>query len=245
MRMKSKGYLRFCNRLQYFLADNEMINILLENKELLAGDDAIFKGVTKEDSPILSSYANTSHCRKITICHLRKTLLVSFIKEQYEEVTEYLRYILFHAAKNGAPTQRLIGENNKINLDANFILSAPNHDALRKAVTEHIFQQLENEKSTLDLIKKINNKLGLNIPEKVIKEALPYLLIRHIFVHSDGKPDKDFKEKYPQFKLDEKKKINLLKLPINDIKDKVKKLIRMIDEKMLEKNFFPNNEIQN
>lgn len=40
--MKSKGYLRFYNRLQYFLADNEMINILLENKELLAGDDAIF-----------------------------------------------------------------------------------------------------------------------------------------------------------------------------------------------------------
>lgn len=139
----------------------------------------------------------------------------------------------------------LIGENNKINLDANFILSAPNHDALRKAVTEHIFQQLENEKSTLDLIKKINNKLGLNIPEKVIKEALPYLLIRHIFVHSDGKPDKDFKEKYPQFKLDEKKKINLLKLSINDIKDKVKELIRMIDEKMLEKGFFPKNEIQN
>ena len=65
MRMKSKGYLRFCNRLQYFMADNEMINILLENKELLAGDDAIFKGVTKEDSPVLFSYANTPHCRKI------------------------------------------------------------------------------------------------------------------------------------------------------------------------------------
>lgn len=242
--MISKGYLRFCNRLQHFLADNEIINILLGNMELLAGDDAIFKGVTKENSPILYSYAKTPHCRKITIFHLRKTLLVSFIKEQYEEVTEYLRYVLFHAAKNGAPAQRLIGEHNKINFDANFILSASSHDVLRKAVTDHIFQQLENERSTLDLIKKINSKLGLDIPDEAIEEVLPYLLIRHIFVHSDGKPNQEFREKYPQFKLNQKKQINVLDLPINKIMNKVKKIIKMIDKGMLEKGFFPEDEIQ-
>ncbi len=242
--MKSKGYLRFCNRLHHFIADNEMINILLKNKEKIAGSNHLFEGMTAEEHPTLITRVNSSHGRKIAIHHLRKTLLVAFIKEQYEEITEYLRYVLEHAAKNGAKIERLVGEHN-VNFDANFILSAPNHDVIRKAVTDHIFQQLENEKSTLELIKKINKKLDLNIPDKTIKEALPYLLIRHIFVHSDGKPDEEFKEKYPQFKLNKKGQIDLLQSSLIDIKEKVKNLIESIDNKMLSKNFFPSKEIQN
>ena len=94
-------------------------------------------------------------------------------------------------------------------------------------------------------LKKINKKLDLNIPDKTIKEALPYLLIRHIFVHSDGKPDEEFKEKYPQFKLNKKGQIDLLQSSLIDIKEKVKNLIESIDNKMLSKNFFPSKEIQN
>lgn len=242
--MKSKGFLRFCNRLQYFIADNEMINILLKNKERIAGTSHLFKDMTAEEHPTLIAYANTHHSRKLAIYHLRKTLLVAFIKEQYEEVTEYLRYVLEHAARNGAEIGRLVGEH-KVNFDANFILSAPNHDVIRKAVTDLIFQQLENEKSTLELIKKIDKKLDLKISSQTIEDALPYLLIRHIFVHSDGKPDKEFKEKYPEFKLNQKGQIDLLKLSLVDIQEKVKKLIESIDKKMLNKNYFPSKEIQN
>ena len=242
--MKSKGFLRFCNRLQYFIADNEMVDILLKNKEKLAGTVYLFKGITVKDHPKLSAYANTPHSRKLVIRHLRKTLLVSFIKEQYEEVTEYLRYVLEHAARNGAVIRRLVGEH-KVSFDANFILSAPSHDFIRKAVTDFIFQQLENEKSTLKLIKKIDSKLGLGISSQTIDSALPYLLIRHIFVHSDGKPDKEFREKYPGFKLNEKGQIDLLKLSLVDVQEKVRILIESIDEKMLSRSFFPPKEIQN
>ena len=81
----------------------------------------------------------------------------------------------------------------------------------------------------------------------LIKYIYPFngrTLIRHIFVHSDGKPNQEFREKYPQFKLNQKKQINVLDLPINKIMNKVKKIIKMIDKGMLEKGFFPEDEIQ-
>lgn len=244
--MKSKGYVRFCNRLQYFVEDNEVITVLLKNKENLAGGSYIFNGVTEEDTPTLYSRDKiTPHARKLAIHHLRRTLLVSFIKDLYEEVTEYLKYILFHASKNGAEAKRLLGENNRITLDANTILSASNINELRKMVTEQIFQQLENERSTINLIGKIDKKLDLQIPQDYIFEALPYLEIRHIFVHSDGKPNNKFIEGHPNFKLDQKGRIDVLKLSINEIREKITTLVKEIDKKMLEKNFFSDGETQN
>jgi len=242
--MKSKGFVRFCNRLQYFIADKEMIDILCRNREAIAGSTHLFNGMTQKKHPTLIEYRNTKQSRKLAIFHLRKTISVAFIKEQYEEVTEYLRYALEHAAKNGAKIPRLVGEH-RVNFDANYILSAPDHDTIRKAVTDHIFQQLENEKSTLELIKKIDSKLDLNIPPQIIEDALPYLLIRHIFVHSDGKPNQEFKEKYPLIKLDSKGRIDLSSLSLVVIQKRVKKLIETIDQKMLDKKFFSSEETQN
>lgn len=43
--MASKGYRRFKNRLEYFKMNSEMAEILVLNKELLKGEDFIFKKV--------------------------------------------------------------------------------------------------------------------------------------------------------------------------------------------------------
>ena len=43
--MASKGYKRFKNRLEYFRTDNEVAEIVVLNKELLKGNDTIFKRV--------------------------------------------------------------------------------------------------------------------------------------------------------------------------------------------------------
>ena len=241
--MKSKGYLRFCNRIQYFKADSELIEMLLINKELLAGTNKIFNGITVADQPIISAYANTPHARKLAITHLRTSLYVSYIKEIYEEVTEYLRYALEHCAKNGANINRLVGEQ-KVSFDANFLLSTHSFDAIARAVTDSIFQQLENEKSTLDLIKKINTKLDLQVPENIINEALPYLLIRHIYVHSDGKPKKEFKDAYPFLRINGKGRIELTKEIIANAKTNIETLLNTIDQKILAKGFFPDKETQ-
>lgn len=49
--MESKGYRRFKSRLEYFRTDNEVADIIVQNKELLKGSDAIFNKVTAEKTP--------------------------------------------------------------------------------------------------------------------------------------------------------------------------------------------------
>lgn len=241
--MKSKGYLRFYNRIHHFQADIELIDIILKNREKIAGESSIFSEININKHSKIASYANTPHSRNIAICHLRTTLFVSYIKEMYEEVTEYLRYVLVHSARHGANVNRLVGPH-KVTLDANFLLSAGSYDEITRAVTDSIFQQLESERSSLELIKKISTKLDLQLKNETVDEALPYLLIRHIFVHSDGKPTDEFRAEHPFIKTDTKKRIKLSDKILTKAKTNVLKLITEIDQKVLAKDFIPSNEIQ-
>lgn len=241
--MKSKGYLRLFNRFQNFQADLELVEIIILNREKFAGDNYIFSEINPTDHPKMCLFTNSQFNRKKAVSHLRNTLLVAFIKDIYEEVTEYLRYVLVHAAKNGANVNRLVGPH-KVSLDANFLLSAGSIDEIARTVTDSIFQQLENERSSLELIKKISIKLDLQLTEATINNALPYLLIRHYFVHEDGKPTLEFKNEYPFVKLDTKKRIKLSYKFLMTAKEKVLELVNEVDQKVLARGFFPIEEIQ-
>ena len=91
--MISKGLHKFQSRIGYFSVDLEMVNVIRNNIDKFKGDEVIFSGVTKGAHPKLFSYANTDNARDKVICHLRKTIYVSYIKEVYEEVAEYIKYI--------------------------------------------------------------------------------------------------------------------------------------------------------
>lgn len=236
--MKSKGYQRFYTRLDYFRLDREVADIFVKNKELLAGDDKIFMGVTATGHPLLNSRENTEYSRTIVVKHLRNSIYVSFVKEIYEEVTEYIRYILHQAALNGADTNRLLGEHN-VSMKANEILSKVTKEEIVQLITDQMFQQLENERSTMTLIQKIKNKLGLDIEQSIIDTALPYLECRHVFVHSDGKPNADFRAKYPFIKTDAKGRINLTAELLTKAFNAVNRLLINIDKEMLRLNYIP------
>lgn len=49
--MSSKGYRRFKKRLEYFRTDNEVSEIIVQNKELLKGADVIFNKATTGKTP--------------------------------------------------------------------------------------------------------------------------------------------------------------------------------------------------
>lgn len=239
--MKSKGYQRFYTRLDYFRLDREVADIFVKNKELLAGEGKIFKGVTYSGHPLLSVRDNTEGSRNIVVKHLRNTIYVSFVKEIYEEVTEYIRYILHQAALNGADTNRLLGEHN-VSMKANDILSKASKDEIVKLITDQMFQQLENERSTMMLIQKIKNKLGLNIEQGIIDAALPFLECRHIFVHSDGKPTQEFLNKHPNIRIDTKGRVNLTAEFLTKGFTAVNKLLFCIDKEMIRLNYIPFDE---
>lgn len=238
----SKGYRRFKDRLDYFRTDNEMVEVLVLNKELLKGDNEIFKKVDATSFPLLFNRSNSSNSRRQVVQHLRRTVFVAFIKEMYEEATEYLRYILREAAMNGANYNRLIGEHN-VNMKANDILSKGTKKEIVQMIMDQVFQQIENERSTIDLIPKIKNKLGLSIRQDLIDQALPYLLIRHIFVHADGKPDEAFKKKYPRIVIDVHGRVQLSLGFVTDAYFSISNLLKAIDNEMINKRYISPTEI--
>lgn len=240
--MKSKGLLRFQNRLDWFDDDIEFVDIITKNTSLLKDDAVIFKGVRQESYPSLSRRSNNAQSRRSVAMHLKKTVYGSYIKDIYEEVSDYLKYILSCGAKSHVDYPRLIGEN-KVSLDANTLLNAGSYPKVQDIVMSMVFQSLNAKKETMNTIKGVINKLGLSIDSDIIKEATTFLEIRHILVHSDGKPDKNFKENHPEIKLN-KNKISLSKGLIIKAKEKIINLIKSIDNEMISKGYIPQDEIQ-
>ncbi len=241
---QSKGYRRFKQRLDYFLIDHEVAEILVLNKELLKGSDTIFKKVDVKKHPLLSARTANANSRKLVVTHLRKTIYVSFIKDMYEEVTEYLRYILAEGVKNGADSCRIVGQQ-KITLQAAEILSLMQKNELAQTVVRRIFQDLDSKRNhTIKLIPEIINKLGLTgIDPKLVKAACPYLELRHVLVHDDGKPNNDFIRRYPQFAMGQKR-IALNAQVIKDAYCAVNELLRTLDTEMIQKGYIPEHELQ-
>ena len=240
---RTKGFVKFHSRVEYFSTDIELVDLVVKNIQLLKGENVIFKDLKPTISPNLAKYTNTNETRKKAANHLRKTIYVAFVKEIYEEVTEYLIYILREGAKQSNNIRQLIGEHTKGVFSDYEILSAKSLDAIQEQAVLHIYQQLEAEKSTIDLIKKICKKLSLKVDAETIDDALPYLECRHIFVHSDGIPNNEFVKKYPNVTIDQKKRITLSKIFLKNAKDKIVRLISHIDQELINNGIVPEDEV--
>ncbi len=239
----SKGYRRFKQRLDYFLIDHEVAEILVLNKELLKGEKTIFQNVDGNKHPRLSTRTPNANSRGLVVTHLRRTIYESFIKDLYEEVSEYLCYILEEGVKNGADSKRIVGDQ-KIEMSANEILFLNQKNMLTQTVVCKIFKDLESKRDrTINLITQIKNKLGLTtISKDLINKAIPYLKLRHILVHDDGKPDKNFVNEYPQFTT--KKRIELNAKLIKDAYNAINELLLAFDSEMINKNYISKKELQ-
>lgn len=242
--MKSKGLLRLENRIDWFCDDIEFANIIAKNIHLLQGNTTIFKGVTQNSSPSLYRRSNKPKSRTLVAQHLKKTIFVSYIKELYEEVSEYLQYILICGARCPIDHARLLGESNKITIDSNTLLSAGSYFKIQEMVMSLTFQALCAKKNkTIEIIKGVINKLGLNVDPSIIKAAVTYLELRHFYVHSDGKPDNKFKEEHSDIKM-KNGRIALSKNLLLNARNKIIKLVENIDYEMIAKNYIPKEEMQ-
>lgn len=235
--MQSKAHYSFSQKMDYFDDDIELVDVLR---------DSVFKGDLHDDttSHILNRVKPSKHShlarrqnskgsRELVMNHLRNTLYSSYVKDIYEELTEYLRNILEHASLSGFDSQRLVGEHS-FKTDANVLLSLGSWEDVCKYVSDSIFQKLENERSTLELLKSMKNKLGLHVSQEIIDNALPYLETRHLLVHADGKINPTFKDKYPTIST----KGNFVLLDYNFIvsmRVAVKELAKQYDREIIDK----------
>lgn len=205
--MATKAYRRFEQRVDGYGADLELCDILVRsfigrrNSEDFISVDL---GSDTNRHPILGRRRNNLTSRRTCGAHLKSTLYTAFIKDLFEDFSEFLASTMSNAAAKGIDPSRFIGDV-KIEVNAKDIMSIGNWDDAVRSISDAIFRKLENERSTRDLISKASVRLGLNIPAALLNAAMPYLDARHILVHRDGKTDEKYRIDYPAVRLRDNK----------------------------------------
>jgi hypothetical protein len=236
--MKTKFRSRFLSRMANFDADVELADILkiaIHRGALSgAGGPYIFDSVNERQHPRLAARAATTPNRKRAANHLKATLAAAYLKDIYEDLTEYFVFLLRAAAINGLDPNRLIGEH-KVSFDANDILKAGSWPGVVELVSRSVFRKLEGERSTRDLLQKLNSKLDLGVRQETIDASLPYLELRHLLVHADGVADSTFCRSYPTIPATPGTKVEITYDLLLAAKESVVKLVVEFDRKVVSK----------
>ncbi|ASF46219.1 hypothetical protein [Methylovulum psychrotolerans] len=245
--MKTKSSVRFFARAAHLDVDIELADVIMISikQGMLNTEDHeyIFDKVDIEKHPRLAERKISHTSRRHAAEHLKATLCEAFIKNIYEDTTQYFQEIIDAAAKNGLDPQRLIGEH-QTNFKANEVLQAGGWDKVVSMVAESVFRKLLNERDTKKLLEKINIKLKLDVSSTTIDNALPYFEIRHLLVHNDGKADKKFCDAFPDFCTSIGKKIKLDAKLIQDARTAISALIEEFDQQIVSKSIVASNQLQ-
>ena len=230
----SKHALIFRNRVLSFDQDLELIDIICRAQrkdDFLNDQEKLFKYLEDSKHLSLKTRSITLTSKKIVVNHLRKTVYSAYIKDLFEELTTYIKSLLYEAAaisKDESRARRLLGDQ-KITFSAAEILQYETLNDLIGKISENIIQSLENERSTKELILKVCKKIGLNVDDNIINNALPFLELRHKLVHMDGQVDTQFKKKYKMFKYDKNSYVVLNSQIAKNAKINISKLVEAID----------------
>ncbi len=237
----SRAALKFKNKTYSLEEDIELLDVL---SNVSYKSFVIFNKVNPEKHSRLSHRKNNPQTRRIVIRHFIHTMYGSFIKDLYEELTLYLKELVYEAAiiaKDEKKANRLIGDSSIPSYNVKEILQYKNLNELIQNIANNIVQSLENERSTKELIKKICNKLDLKVEKHYIDEALPYLELRHKLVHADGKADYCFKRDFPSIKVNEKDRIILNYTVVTEAKEAITRLVNEIDREAIAKGILKPN----
>lgn len=232
--MPSKAYHRFLQRLIAYEADLELTDVLIRNFVQIQSDDRTvcqIMGGNADFHTRLQACPNTDQARKILGSHLKTSIYTSFIKELYEDFSEFIATSLSRAALAGVDPARFAGEV-KLDIHAREILQAGSWEAVIRLISDKIFRALENERNTRVLINKMSARVGLQLDETMLGAAMPYLDARHILVHRDGRPDAFYIQAYPNIAR-VKGAIVMNHEFVGRARDSVKALAEHIDARMI------------
>lgn len=233
----SKCKMTFTNRMSHFKADVDFINILSKSIEdgNYLNEEELFPGANDEIYNALEGYKVGDQNRRSVLNHLKNTLYTAYIKELYEEFSFYLKGIMKEVFNNAKVTPERLTGDHKVTLTSVEILQHLQKGDLADVVIGLIYQSLESEKNTKELITKFHKKIGIDVEHSLVDKAIYYLEIRHYLVHADGKVNEEFKKTHNDLKYDNdsKDKIKLDYCTICKAYDAVFALVSDIDSKII------------
>ena len=242
----SKAYLSFCNKITYFNNDIEFIDILSRGFHSDPSKyDFFYDKVDKTLHKSLANRGKTNKSRNQVIEHLTYSIYSSYIKDIYEEVMIYFTEVISMFIDKGIKNPgRFIGDS-KITISLRELLESNDFSTLVIYTSKKILRDLEQKKDTSFILTQIPKKLGINIDEQKIKDTKPYLELRHLLVHNDGKIDQCLKNRFPDFpiKITSKGRIDLDLDLIIDYREKIKNLINEYGKVFISSDLIPNSGI--
>lgn len=244
---KTKAYASFCNKITYFNNDIEFIDLL---NKLFQHDPSKYPLVYDKINPkihcSLSKRKTTETSMRQVIEHLSYSIYSAYIKDLYEEVLIYFSEVLSMMIQKGIENpERFIGDST-VGITLKELLESRDLTILVKNTSKKILRELENKKDTLFILNQIPKKLGITVDNDKIKDTLPYLEVRHLLVHNDGRFDQSFKKRFPDFKTrtNSKKRIDLNLKFVQEVSEKIKSLIKEYDKVFIKNDLIPENGIQ-
>ena len=245
--MRSKARHSFDTKVDYFLDDIELIDVLrtavLEDDLADTNSQYVLARVDPQRHSHLKRRANSAGSRTLVTNHLRSTVYGSFVKDVYEEITHYLKTILKQAARSGFDGGRIIGDHS-FTTDARALLRMGNWESVCEHVAESVFRALENERNTVRLLQKMSKKLGLEVPNHLIDELAPYLEVRHFLVHADGRANPDFQNTNTSFLYTSDGKVVVNYRFVIELQEKSQALIEAFDNAVIANNLLADGFTQ-
>ena len=207
-----------------------MVYAAVVSDELSPADEGrLFLHVDPSKHPRLSNQKASDDNRRHVAGHLRKSVHASYIKDLYEDYSEYLTEMI-SVTKRGFTPRRIEGQH-KVTLDANTILECGSWDGVLSLVTESLFDRLCSMSNTGRITQMLDDVLGLDLDLKVVATAQPYIELRHLLVHADGIASPEFCIAFPDFGAYEGENVKITTSVAREARTAVTELVEHIDSK--------------
>jgi len=234
--MRSKALVRFLNRVARFDDDTELVDVFV--RTIAAGDltpdegSRLFDHIEPSAHPRLAKAKATDHNRGLVVGHLRKTVYSSYIKDLYEDFTEYLNELVVSAFRKGLDPAQLRGEY-KVLVAADELLGCEDWDGALQVIAASVGNRLDamGTHKKLDFLDK---RLGLTINSDLIDAAMPFVELRHLLVHSDGKADAGFCSKCQGLGAHLGESVKLTEQTTRDARAAITALVEHIDARAVD-----------
>ncbi|TLM98675.1 MAG: hypothetical protein FDZ75_01820 [Actinobacteria bacterium] len=233
------------NRAARFDGDIEFVDVVyaaVRAGDLTCTNEVLFARIDPSLHPRLAAQKPTDDNRVHVAAHLRKSVWASYIKDLYEDFSEYLAEIV-RASRGGFRPERITGSHT-VSVDAREILDCGSWDGVVELVTDSVFRRLSGLSNTKRIVQALSDLLGLEIDAGLVEAAQPYVELRHLLVHTDGVASRAFCDSFPEFGAHEGEGIKLTADTVRNARSAITELVEHIDRRAIEAGLILDNDMQ-
>ncbi len=192
--VESKALQRLRNRIEQEQQNLQVLDVSLLNSHKVAreGEGKLSAALGYDEEKYNHLHVPTTQSSRL-MAQAKNANYRSAIITLYSLWTHYMKEILGllyqtspHEVAAKAPGEMKFSE----------IIKIGSYEGIQSHIVDHVFRSLEDERSTKKLLDKILKHTKISLPQATKLNALAYLEMRHLFIHSNGEVDQKYWKTY-------------------------------------------------